>query len=138
MHEQGDVHVAEAVRAYDAALQDRVRRTRLAATLLPPLGLQLVIERFASADLGSALAYRASLAAHHEQLKQHVYRAVFSARELADFELDELPRHRFDARTDAPSFPGAFAWPLLLGLVLGIAAWRAARRLDRYPVRAAV
>lgn len=138
MHEQGDVHVADAVRAYDAALQARARHTRLAATVLPPLGLQLVLERFASADLGSALAYRASLAAHHEQLKQQSYRAVFSARKLADFELEELPRHRFRALTDAPSFPGAFAWPLLLAVVLALSAWRAARRLDRYPVRATV
>lgn len=139
MHEQADVHVAEAVRAYDAALRDRSRSTRLAALALPPLGLQLLLERFASADLAATLAYRASLAAYHEQLKQHVHSAVFSGRSLADFHLDELPRHRFDGSSGvAPALDGAGAGaaPGAAGLVLWsialtLGARRAARRIDR-------
>lgn len=137
MHEQGDVHVAAEAQAYDAALHGRVRYTRLVAATLPPLGLQLILERFAGADLSTALAYRASLAGYHEQLKRHLYRAVFSGRELESFGLRELPRHRFQAGADERWRAGAFAWPLLLGLMLGLAAWRTARRLDRCRVGAA-
>lgn len=137
MHEQGDVHVAAEAHAYDAALHDRVRYTRLVAAALPPLGLQLLLERFAGADLSSALAYRASLAGYHEQLKQHLYRAVFSARELASFGLHELPRHRFQAKAEERWEGTALVWPLLLGIGLGLAGWRMARRLDRYPLSTA-
>ena len=129
MHEVADARVADQVAEHRAALERRARWTARAAWALPPLALELLLERLAGNDLTTALVYRDSIAAYHEALKQTVYPALFRYQGLSTFDLDQLPRHHFSSdEVDAP-LPG---WAgLLCFLLLAVALVPlAARRLD--------
>jgi ABC-2 type transport system permease protein len=129
MHEMGDVHVGEQVTEHRAALERRARWTARAAWLLPPLALELLLERLAGNDLTTTLAYRDSIARYHEALRQTVYPWIFRYQGLSAFQLDRLPRHHFSSEQLEAPLPG---WAALLALLLLALAGvpGAARRLD--------
>jgi ABC-2 type transport system permease protein len=129
MHEMADAQVADQVAEHRAALERRALWTARAAWALPPLALELLLERIAGNDLTTALAFRDSIATYHEALRQAVYPSIFQYQGLPAFDINRLPRHHFSSdEVDAP-LPG---WPGLLGyLLLALAlAPLAARRLD--------
>ncbi|XXY17452.1 DUF3526 domain-containing protein [Sorangium sp. So ce216] len=132
MHEMGDAHVAREVEAYHAALARREQWTARAALVLPPLALQLLLDRMAGTDMATQLAFRDSIAAYHEQLKQHVYPLIFKYRGLADFDVDAVPRHRFQGAGQPVHLAGIAG---LLGVLalLGALLPRAVRRIDEMP-----
>jgi ABC-2 type transport system permease protein len=129
MHEVADAHVAAQVAEHRAALERRSRWTARAAWALPPLALELLLERLAGNDLTTALVFRDSIATYHEALRQAIYPSIFGYRGLSALPIDRLPRHHFSSdQVDAP-LPG---WAGLLGyLLLALALVPlAARRLD--------
>lgn len=134
MHEMGDAHVAREVEAYHAALARRERWTERAALALPPLALQLLLDRMAGTDMATELAFRDSIAAYHEQLKQYFYPLIFNYKGLAAFDIDAVPRHRF-AGTAQPVQLSALAGLLGVLALLGIMIPRAVRRIDATPAR---
>ncbi|WP_437675697.1 DUF3526 domain-containing protein [Sorangium sp. So ce131] len=134
MHEMGDVHVAREVEAYHAALARREQWTARAALALPPLALQLLLDRMAGTDMATELAFRDSIAAYHEQLKQYFYPLVFNYKGLAAFDIDAVPRHRFEGAAQ-PVQLSALAGLLGVLALLGALLPLAVRRIDRAPRR---
>ncbi|WP_437589652.1 DUF3526 domain-containing protein [Sorangium sp. So ce1000] len=132
MHEMGDAHVAREVDAYHAALARRERWTERAAFALPPLALQLLLDRMAGTDMATELAFRDSIAAYHEQLKQHVYPLLFNGKGLDAFDIDAVPRHRF-AGAGQPVQVSALAGLLGVLALLGVMIPQAVRRIDATP-----
>ncbi|WP_438017142.1 DUF3526 domain-containing protein [Sorangium sp. So ce315] len=132
MHEMGDAHVARQVEDYHAALARRERWTARAALVLPPLALELVLDRMAGTDMATELAFRDSIAAYHEQLKQYFYPLIFNGKGLAAFDIDALPRHRFDG-APSPLHPSGLAGLLGALALLGAMLPLAVRRLDATP-----
>lgn len=129
MHEMGDAHVAAQVAEHRAALERRALWTARVAWLLPPLALELLLERLAGNDLTTALAYRESIARYHEALRQTIYPWIFRYQGLSAFQVDRLPRHHFSSDQLEAPLPG---WAGLLTVVLLALAgvpW-IARRLD--------
>jgi ABC-2 type transport system permease protein len=132
MHEVGDAHVAGEIEAYHAALARRERWTARAALALPPLALELVLDRMAGTDMASELAFRDSIAAYHEQMKRYFYPLVFNHEGLSAFDLDAVPRHRFqgvEPPVHLSGLAGLFGVLALLGALLPLAA----RRIDAMP-----
>jgi len=129
MHEIGDAQVADEVAEHRAALERRARWTERAAWLLPPLALELLLERLAGNDMTTALLYRDSIARYHESLRHTIYPWIFRFQGLDAFGLDRLPRHHFSSDEVGAPLPG---WVGLLGyLLLGLALVpRVSRRLD--------
>ncbi|AUX48703.1 hypothetical protein SOCE26_102440 [Sorangium cellulosum] len=134
MHEMGDLHVAREVEAYHAALARREQWTARAALALPPLALQLLLDRMAGTDMATELAFRDSIAAYHEQLKQYFYPLIFNYKGLAAFDIDAVPRHRFHGAAQ-PVQLSALAGLLGVLALLGALLPLAVRRIDRAPRR---
>lgn len=132
MHEAGDAHVARDIERYHAALARREQWTARAALALPPLALQLVLDRMAGTDMASELAFRDSIAAYHEQLKQTFYPLVFNSKGLSAFDLDAVPRHRFQS-AERPVHLTALAGLLGALALLGGLLPLATRRIDAVP-----
>ena len=129
MHEVGDASVEDALRTYRERLQQRNAWAERVALALPPVNVQLLFNRLAGTDLGAQLAYRDSIIAYHEQLKQHFYPAIFQGARLASLDFAAIPRHHF--RPPEPRlFPGLAGLGLTL-LVLAALAPGACRRIDR-------
>ncbi|WP_437316785.1 DUF3526 domain-containing protein [Sorangium sp. So ce385] len=134
MHEMGDAHVAREVEAYHGALARRERWTERAALALPPLALQLLLDRMAGTDMATELAFRDSIAAYHEQLKHYFYPLIFNYKGLAAFDIDAVPRHRFPG-AGQPVHLAALAGLLGMLALLGVLLPRAVRRIDATPAR---
>ncbi|MGK3988647.1 DUF3526 domain-containing protein [Sorangium sp. So ce136] len=132
MHEMGDAHVARDMEGYHATLARREQWTARAALVLPPLALELLLDRTAGTDMATELAFRDSVAAYHERLKQHVYPLLFRGKGLAALDIDAVPRHRFHGAAQPVQLSGLAG---LLGLLalLGAMLPLAARRIDATP-----
>lgn len=130
MHELGDQHVWPQVAEYQAALEQRASWTERLALVLPPLALELLLQKLAGTDLRTALERRTSIVRHHERLKLAVYPWIYGGQGLSAFRLEALPRHHFSRAGAAP--PWALVAGLLAQLALLVALLPAGiRRLDR-------
>ncbi|AUX27408.1 hypothetical protein SOCEGT47_079970 [Sorangium cellulosum] len=134
MHEVGDAHVAREVEAYHAALARREQWTARAALVMPPLALQLLLDRMAGTDMATELAFRDSIAAYHERLKRYFYPLIFNDKGLAAFDIDAVPRHRFEGTGQPIHLPGLAGLLGALALLGAMLPW-AARRIDATPGR---
>jgi len=88
-HQNGDDSVA----AMAAAYRDGIERRSAAATrlgwVLPPVGMQTVLSRWAGTDMAAHLAYQDRVRAYHAQLRHFYYGYLFGDR---TFPAEDSPR----------------------------------------------
>lgn len=105
-HQNGDDSVA----AMAAAYRDGIERRAAAATrlgwLLPPVGMQALLTRWASTDMAAHLAYQDRIRAYHGELRHFYYGYLFRDRPFTADDFDRAPAF-------APTAPGAARRPSL-------------------------
>ncbi len=91
-HENGDAHVAPAVRAYRDGLEARDAAGRALGWVLPSVGMQALLTRIARTDLTAQLAYQDRIRAFHQRLRRFYYGYLFRDRPFGYADFDRAPR----------------------------------------------
>jgi len=91
-HENGDAHVAPAVRAYRDELEARDAAGRALGWVLPSVGMQALLTRIARTDLTAQLAYQDRIRAFHQRLRRFYYGYLFRDRPFGKADFDRAPR----------------------------------------------
>ncbi len=91
-HENGDAHVAPAVRAYRNGLEARDAAGRALGWVLPSVGVQALLTRIARTDLTAQLAYQDRIRAFHQRLRRFYYGYLFRDRPFGKADFDRAPR----------------------------------------------
>ena len=123
MNHRGDQAARDASRAYREVLREREGWARRWSLLVPPLAVQLALDRLAATDLGAQLAYQDAVRRHHERLKTHFYPLIFDAAPIDAVEWDQVPDFEptaLDERATRAGLPAASA--LVLASILVFAA----------------
>ena len=88
----GDQAVAPQVSAYRQALLARDAETRALGWVLPAVGVQYRLHRFAETDLSAQLAYQDRIRRFHEQLRRFYYPYIFNERPFREADFSRAPR----------------------------------------------
>lgn len=116
MNQRGDDAAERTAALYRERLEEREQWVRRAAFLVPPLTVQLALNRLAGTDLAGHLAYLDSVREYHEVLKHAFYPVIFREGMVDQVNWAALPHHRF-------SEEGATLLPLAeFGILFGMAA----------------
>lgn len=91
-HEVADERVAGAARAYRDGLLARDRRTARLGVVLPAVGVQVLLTRWARTDLRAQLAYQARVRAYHARLRRFYYRYLFTGTPFGAEDVARVPR----------------------------------------------
>jgi ABC-2 type transport system permease protein len=118
MQQRGDDEAAPAVDAYRLSLAQRQAWVGSALALFPPALFQSALNGIARTDLDSHLAYVASVASYHEELKRYFFPVAFHDTPVHAVSWNSAPRHRFTDDRAIPPLGGPH------GVALG--AWAAA------------
>jgi ABC-2 type transport system permease protein len=88
----GDRAVAPQVVAYRRALLARDTETRALGRVLPAVGVQYALHRFARTDLRAQLSYQDDIRQFHERLRRYYYPYVFNERPFREADFAGVPR----------------------------------------------
>jgi ABC-2 type transport system permease protein len=88
----GDRAVAPQVAAYRRALLARDTETRALGRVLPAVGVQYALHRFAQTDLRAQLSYQDEIRQFHERLRRYYYPYVFNERPFREADFARVPR----------------------------------------------
>jgi ABC-2 type transport system permease protein len=91
-HQNGDESVAEKVRVYLAALEQRDATARALGWVLPSVGMQALLTRLAETDLEAQLAYQDRIRAFHQRLRTFYYGYLFRDRPFGKADFGFAPR----------------------------------------------
>lgn len=91
-HQNGDESVADEVRDYRAGLERRDTVARGLGWLLPSVGVQALLTRFAQTDLAAQLAYQDRIRAYHRELRAFYYGYLFRDRPFGQADFTRAPR----------------------------------------------
>ncbi|MDR6989956.1 DUF3526 domain-containing protein [Luteimonas sp. 3794] len=97
-HQNGDDSVAEQAAAYRRGIEQRADAAARVGWVLPPVGMQVLMTRWAGTDMRAHLAYQDRIRAYHARLRHFYYGYLF--REVP-FTADDYPR----APAFAPDHP---------------------------------
>ncbi|MDR7193913.1 ABC transporter permease [Luteimonas terrae] len=93
-HQNGDDSVAAQAAAYRGGIERRSAAASRLGWLLPPVGMQALLTRWAGTDMAAHLAYQDRIRAYHAQLRHFYYGYLFHDR---PFTADDYGK--------APTFP---------------------------------
>ena len=91
MNHRGDRAARDASRAYRDVLTRRDEWARRWSLLVPPLAARIALDRLASTDLPTQLAYQDAVRRYHERLKAHFQPMLFSAAPIAQVDWERVP-----------------------------------------------
>jgi ABC-2 type transport system permease protein len=119
MNQRGD-DAAEGIAAlYRERLEEREQWIRRAALWVPPLGVQLALNRIAGTDLANHLAYLDSVREYHEALERALYPVVLREGMADEVNWAGLPRHRLSG--EGTTIPPLSELGILFALTAGLA-----------------
>ena len=93
-HENADRSVAPQAAAYRAGLIARDRAAHLLGTVVPPVGVQLLLARLAGTDVDAQLAYQQRIRDYHRRLRHYFYDYLFADRRFDADDYAAIPRYR--------------------------------------------
>ncbi len=126
MNHRGDQAARDASLAYRNVLQQRDEWARRWSLLVPPLAVQISLDRLAGTDLASQLAYQSAVRDFHERLRLHFYPILFATEPIDAVDWSQVPRFEPAAPVESGTRAGApAAIALLLAsiVVVGMGRW---------------
>ena len=91
-HQNGDDSVALEAGAYRDGIERRSRAAERLGWLLPPVGMQVLLTRWAGTDMHAHLAYQDRIRDYHGQLRRFYYGYLFGDRPFTGEDFDKAPR----------------------------------------------
>ena len=88
----GDLAAAPQAKAYRAGLEARDDWSARAGTVLPAVGVQVVLHRLAQTDLKEGLAYQDRVREYHEQLRRFYYSYIFNEAPFKETDFEKAPK----------------------------------------------
>lgn len=93
-HQNGDMSVANQVRAYRAGLERRDAAAHALGWVLPSVGVQALLTRLAETDLAAQLAYQDRIRDFHRRLREFYYAYVFNDRPFGNEDFARAPAYQ--------------------------------------------
>ncbi len=91
-HQNGDDSVALDAGAYRDGIERRSRAAERLGWLLPPVGMQVLLTRWAGTDMHAHLAYQDRIRDYHAQLRRFYYGYLFGDRPFTADDFGRAPR----------------------------------------------
>ena len=88
----GDLAAGGQAKAYRAGLEKRDSWTARSAVLLPAVGVQTLLHRWAKTDMRAGLAYQDRIRLYHERLRRFYYPYLFNDTPFREADFDKTPK----------------------------------------------
>jgi ABC-2 type transport system permease protein len=88
----GDLAAAPQAKSYRAGLELRNDWTTRAAFILPAVGVQTLLHRWAQSDLRASLTYQDRIRAYHERLRRFYYPYLFNETPFMEADFTKAPK----------------------------------------------
>jgi ABC-2 type transport system permease protein len=88
----GDLAAAPQAKAYRAGLEQRDGWTARTGIVLPAVGVQTLLHRWANTDLRAGLAYQDRIRAYHERLRRFYYPYLFDEVPFREGDFEKTPK----------------------------------------------
>jgi ABC-2 type transport system permease protein len=88
----GDLAAAPQAKAYRAGLEQRDGWAARTGIVLPAVGVQTLLHRWANTDLRAGLAYQDRIRAYHERLRRFYYPYLFSEVPFREGDFEKTPK----------------------------------------------